>query len=130
MLQPTKTNKATTVADFVSCLLFSRTQAHIYHLQTSSFAKHNALGDYYDSIVGLVDSLVESYQGSNPNITGYSNNYTISNSEGAVVPYFEKLLLMVMEGRMLFGTDTDLQNIIDEIISLIKSTLYKLKKLS
>ncbi len=130
MLQPTKTNKATTVADFVSCLLFSRTQAQIFHWQTSSFAKHNALGDYYDSVVGLVDSLVESYQGSNSNITGYSNNYTISNSEGAVVPYFEKLLLMVMEGRMLFGTDTDLQNIIDEIISLIKSTLYKLKKLS
>jgi hypothetical protein len=130
MLQPTKTNKATTVADFVSCLLFSRTQAHIFHLQTSSYAKHIALNEYYDEIVDKVDELVESYQGCNPNITGYSNNYTITNREGAVESYFENLCMFVKDNRAVFGDESDLQNIIDEIIALIKSTLYKLKKLS
>lgn len=130
MLSPLKTNKAVTVADFVSCLLFSRTQAHTFHLQTKSLAKHLALNDYYDGIVGLVDELVESYQGCYDIITGYHNNYTLTNREGADVSYFDGVLKFVKENRGLFGEDTDLQNIVDEIISLLKKTLYKLKHLS
>lgn len=130
MLSPLKTNKAVTVADFVSCLLFSRTQAHVLHLQTKSFAKHLALKDYYEDIVGLTDELVESYQGCYDTIKGYHNNYTLTNREGADVSYFEGVLKFVKENRGLFGDDSDLQNIVDEIISLIKKTLYKLKTLS
>lgn len=33
-------------------------------------------------------------------------------------------------GRMAFGTDTHLQNSVDEICSLLASTLYKLKNLA
>lgn len=130
MLSPLKTNKAVTVADFVSCLLFSRTQAHVLHLQTKSLAKHLALNDYYDDIVGLTDDLVESYQGCYDIIKGYHNNYTLTNREGADVSYFDGVLKFVKENRGLFGEDTDLQNIVDEIVSLLKKTLYKLKHLS
>ena len=130
MLSPLKTNKAVTVADFVSCLFFSRTQAHVLHLQTKSLAKHLALNDYYDGIAGLTDDLVESYQGCYDIITGYHNNYTITNREGADINYFEGVLKFVKENRGLFGEDTDLQNIVDEITTLIKKTLYKLKTLS
>jgi len=49
--------------DIVSGILHSRTQIHIYHLQTKSFAVHKALNDYYDGVVDLFDGLVESYQG-------------------------------------------------------------------
>ncbi len=51
----------------------SRTQAHIFHLQTPSFAAHTALQLYYEGIVPLVDGFVESYQGKNGIITGYGN---------------------------------------------------------
>ena len=50
-------------SDFVSVLFQSRTQAHVWHLQTDSHAEHSALGDYYEDIVGATDSLVEGMQG-------------------------------------------------------------------
>lgn len=62
------------IGQFISTLFASRTQAHIFHLQTigeGSFAMHSALNIYYDDIVGLVDGLVESYQGRYGIITGY-----------------------------------------------------------
>jgi hypothetical protein len=63
---------ANEIANFVSTLFASRTQAHIFHLQTTSFAKHKALNEYYDEIVGLTDGIIESYQGRYGIIEGYS----------------------------------------------------------
>jgi len=47
------------VVQFTSTLFASRTQAHIFHLQTTSYAQHIALGEYYGGIVDLVDGLTE-----------------------------------------------------------------------
>jgi len=120
------TNK---VAEFVMCLLHSRTQAHIFHFQTTSFAKHKALEDYYTGIVDLVDGLVEAYQGTNGIIKGYNNTERCNNNEDGVILYFDKLLVYVKETRTIMSSDSDIQNSIDEIVMLIKSTLYKLKNL-
>ena len=51
--------------------MHSRTQAHVFHLQTPSFAEHKALNDYYNGIVDLVDGFVESYQGKYGILNGY-----------------------------------------------------------
>ena len=49
--------------EYVGTLMQSRNQAHIFHLQTSSYSQHIALQEYYEGIVDLIDSLVEAYQG-------------------------------------------------------------------
>jgi len=49
--------------EMVCNILHSRNQAHVFHLQTQSFAEHKALNDYYDGVVALFDGIVESYQG-------------------------------------------------------------------
>lgn len=116
------------VNDFISVLLFSRNQAHVFHWQTNSYAAHMAFEGYYDGIVELVDSLVESYQGINDIIKLYSNDEKYVYGTDAAT-YFKDLLEFVNTNRTLF-IDTDILNIIDEIITLIKSTLYKLTKLS
>ena len=46
------------VAMFAVTLLHSATNAHLFHWSTDSFAKHMALGEYYDNIVELTDSYV------------------------------------------------------------------------
>jgi hypothetical protein len=46
--------------EMISLILHSRTQIHILHLQTKSFAEHKVLNEYYDEIGDLVDGLVES----------------------------------------------------------------------
>ena len=61
------------IGQFISTLMSARTQAHIFHLQTPSFAAHTALNGFYDEIVGTIDGLVESYQGKYGIIEGYSN---------------------------------------------------------
>ena len=79
----------------ISTLMASRDQAHIFHWQTKgpgSFAAHMALNAYYDAIPGLVDALVESYQGKNGIIHDYTNfNLNQYQSKEQVIAYFEVL---------------------------------------
>lgn len=50
-------------AKFIAILFLSRDIAHREHLRTKIYAQHVALGDFYDAIIGLADSLTEMYQG-------------------------------------------------------------------
>jgi hypothetical protein len=116
------------VGQFVSTLMASRTQAHIFHLQTPSFAAHMALQGYYEGIIPLFDGFVESYQGKNGIITGYGN-IALQEYESceAIIMYFETLCMYVEKSRGMVCQDSYLQNQIDEIVALIKSTIYKLR---
>jgi hypothetical protein len=115
------------MANFVSTLFHSRTQAHTFHLQTNSFAAHKALNEYYDSIIDLVDSLIESYQGRYGILKGYKGMADVLEyDENVVVKYFEALCMYVEKNRPLLPQDSYIQNQIDELIALIESTKYKL----
>ena len=111
----------------ISYLLHSRTQAHIFHLQTPSFAAHKALNDYYDGIVDIVDGLVESYQGKYGVIREYTS-FSVMNYESCeqITTYFEALARIVEQLRQ-GNQDSYIQNQIDEVVTLIHSTIYKLK---
>lgn len=117
-------------AKIVSFLLHSRTQAHIFHLQTKSFAEHSALNAYYDGVVDLIDGLTESYQGKYGILKGYTN-YTVSDYTGKnqLLVFFENLVNKISNLRKSIK-DSYIQNQIDTVIELIHSTLYKLKFLS
>lgn len=114
----------------VSCLFHSRTQVHVFHLQTKSFSEHQALGAYYDSIIGIVDGLIESYQGKYGILMNYTNlpikNYT---DNAQVVSYFMQLGEVVEVLRQDIQ-DSYLQNQIDNVTELIESTKYKLRFLA
>jgi hypothetical protein len=116
------------VGQFISTLFSSRTQAHVFHLQTDSFAAHKALNDYYDEIVGITDGIVESYQGKYGIISGYGNIalQEFQNCEGVIL-YFETLCMYVEKSRQMLPQDTYIQNQIDEVVALINSTIYKLR---
>ena len=117
-----------------SLLLHSRTQTHSFHVGVKgvgSFSAHVALGNYYDSIVGLVDGLVEAYQGQygliklQP-VSGLDTNNDIKN----IIAYFDKLSQAVAKLRKDEKLQMSwLQNDIDNIVTLIYSTKYKLTNL-
>jgi hypothetical protein len=113
--------------EMICNVLHSRTQAHVYHLQTESYSEHKALNDYYNDIVGLFDGIVESYQGKYGIIKNFKTfeveNY-VDNS--TTVEYFERLINIIEENRSAVS-DSYIQNQIDTIIELIRSTMYKLK---
>jgi len=118
------------IANFISNLFASRTQAHIFHLQTTSFAKHKALNDYYDEIVDLTDGIVESYQGRYGIIEGYTAGMPLVEGDNDVINYFESLCSYVEETRANLPQDSYIQNQVDEVVALIESTKYKLINLN
>lgn len=114
----------------ISHLMHSRTQTHVFHLQTNSYAEHVALGAYYDGIVGLVDGLVESYQGKYGILEGYQSYNVIQYSGKATVIGYLKALLSIISSTRSAIQDSYIQNQIDTVEELVTSTLYKLRFLS
>lgn len=111
---------------FIGTLMQSRNQAHIFHLQSTSYAQHVALQGYYEGIIPLIDGLVESYQGRHGILRGYKMTGNIKEDESTVL-YFEGLSKFVETIRTQIPQDSYIQNQVDEVIDLIESTKYKLK---
>ena len=118
-------------AEFIGTLLHSATIAHFMHLQAEgegSYAKHIALGDYYDGIVGLVDTLAESIQGAYDVIlTPYP--VTFGNPDMDALEYISACRDYVRQERGNLPQDSEIQNEVDSIATLLNSTCYKLTRL-
>lgn len=121
--------------ELASLFFHSRTQAHVFHLGVNgpgSFAAHAALNVYYDNIVGIIDGLVESYQGKYGLITfqevdGLDTNCDIKN----IIKYFVKLITGLDKLRTAEKLqDSWIQNQIDNVEELLYSTKYKLENLA
>ena len=123
--QEEKTN--TDFVEMISILLHSQTQAHTYHLQSTSYAEHKALQTYYEGIDGLVDTIVEAYQGKYGIVKGYKTmSFNDYKGNESTIGYFQKLCDKVTELRDCCE-DSWLQNEIDNVCTLLNQTLYKLK---
>lgn len=111
------------IQEFISLLFEIEINSHIAHLQTDKYSDHIALNSLYEDIVGLRDRFIESYQGKYEIITGYK----VSSTEGIeMIPYLKNTLKSIEEYRLTLE-DGYLQQICDDIIELITSTLYKLR---
>lgn len=117
-------------ADFVGMMFLARDVAHSVHLNTRSFSKHMALNTFYDGIVDLADKFAEAYQGKHGLIGPISlmNARKTSN----IVEFLQDQVDEIEKVRyeVCDKTETALQNIIDEIVGLYLSTLYKLRFLA
>lgn len=116
-----------TCAAMVLELFHVRTNAHMLHLKTRSYAAHMALGSFYDELTDKIDSLAEAYQG----------RYGIINypevpfkQEADAIMMIKTIRRYIDDNRQGMTPDSELQNIIDEIVALMDSTLYKLEFLS
>jgi DNA-binding ferritin-like protein len=115
-------------AQFIGTLLHSATLTHFKHWLVTgvgSDAAHRALGDYYDEIVDLVDSLTESIQGAYDElIQPYADSF--DNSPLEPLPYMRALRQYVRTQRAGLPQDSEIQNEIDGIATLINHTIYRL----
>ena len=115
---------------FIGMLFLARDVAHSVHLNTRSFAKHSALQGFYEGIVPLADDLAEAYQGRHGLIGPIALHSAKKTSN--IVEFLQDQLddIEKMRYEVISKNDTALQNIIDEIVGLYLSTLYKLRFLS
>jgi hypothetical protein len=116
------------VEQCISRLLHAVTLTHMYHLKSRSFSQHMALGSFYEGLDDLVDSLIEAYQGKYGLIEDYETD--AGEMPPSPLEYLIALNEYVAQSRTEFPQDSELQNIIDEIVALIDSTLYKLRFLA
>ena len=116
------------IGEFIGTLLHSATIAHIKHLQAvgeGSYAKHIALGDYYDEIVEATDSLAEAIQGCLGQIIE-SYPPMFGNPATEALDYLKSIREYVITNRDAISDYSNIQNEIDNIMTLLDSTIYKL----
>ena len=109
---------------YIGALMNSREQAHIFHLRTNSYAEHKALEKYYEKIVPLLDEWAEAYMGKYGRLRKISANKRFLQNPAKAKGYFRALLTRVKAIKL--PKDTYLKNIQDEIVALIRKTLYML----
>lgn len=117
-------------AEFVGMLFLARDVTHSVHLNTRSYAKHKALQKFYDNIIDLADGFAETYQGKHGLIgpIGLQSAKKTTN----VMEFLEAQVEEIEKCRyeICDKDDSTLQNLIDGILELYYSTLYKLRFLA
>ena len=117
------------VSKFLATLMHSRTEAHMLHLMTKSFAAHKALNDYYDAVVGIVDDYAETFQGKYSVVPSYAVEPVGVEKGKAPLDWIMSLGKSVKDLRKKLPKDSELENIADEATALIDQTIYKLREL-
>jgi len=117
-------------AAIVAVLFTSRDHAHRAHLLTKSSAQHVALGEFYDAVVDLADSLAEVRMGT---YGAFTEIPVEPPARGAIDAALEAHLNKIEDLRAAFGgkaCDRPIENLLDEVGALFAQTLYKLRNLS
>ena len=113
------------IGEFLLICFHARTNAHVLHLQTRSYAAHKALNKFYDEIVDLADSFAEAYTGSYGLIEFPGVPYEPCETGLGLLDEMDETIDSARDA--LTKGDTHLMSILDEIAALVASTRYKLR---
>lgn len=114
------------IEEFCGTLMQSVVEMWKAHLMTDRYSEHMALDEYYKEMPEKIDSFIESFLSIDGKINNYKNVLTFNNN---AIKYITELKSFVVDGRDKYASTTELESAIDDILSLIDSTLYKLKEL-
>ena len=106
-----------------------RDQIHLFHWQTEVGDKHKALGDYYDDFLEQLDGLMEVIMGKYGRISVKSvgNPQPLVDLSDVNVEEFVNSKVSIFENsKKLFAKDSEILNILDEIIAEIQKLKYLL----
>lgn len=116
-------SKATVELAYFSNLFHATTQLHIDHFQADTYAKHIALEEAYEGLLKLLDTLIEVRQGeSEVKFTGYKAIPFSDNQDS--IDYLEALIQSSNDYRL--DKSSNVQNLVDEILTVLNKTIYKL----
>ncbi len=116
--------------NLIELFLTLQNQLRVFHWQTESHAQHEAFGDTYGTLDGLVDSFIEVYIGR------YQRPFAKNKFEVSLVNYdsgtcgdFVDIFVEVLENQLasaISEKDTDLLNIRDEMLAALNKLKYLL----
>ena len=119
-----------TAAQLMGLLFLGRNVAHSVHLNTRSYSKHVALNIFYERIIGAADDFAEAYQGRHGLIGPIA--IPAAKKTTNIVEFLQSQLEEIEKCRyeVVDKSDSSLQQLIDNIVELYLTTLYKLRFLA
>ena len=119
-----------TAAQLMGLLFLGRNVAHSVHLNTRSYSKHVALNIFYERIIGAADDFAEAYQGRNGLIGPIA--IPAAKKTTNIIEFLQTQLDEIEKCRyeVVDKSDSSLQQLIDNIVELYLTTLYKLRFLA
>lgn len=118
------------IEQLISRVFYARNVAHFEHWRatgTGSYAKHQALGSFYEEVIEAVDDLVEAYQGAFE---------LIGSIPAPAAPKGDVLKLLEADAAWIEENHEDIcqgnravANLIDSLTGVYLSTIYKLRNL-
>ena len=118
------------IEQLISRVFYARNVAHFEHWRAKgvgSYAKHKALGSFYDDVIDALDDLVEAYQGAfdligsipAPEIYKGDILKLLEGDAGWIEKHHEE----ICKGNRAIA------NLIDSLTGVYLSTIYKLRNL-
>ena len=118
------------IEQLISRVFYARNAAHFMHWRAKgdgSFAKHMALGEFYDGVIDALDPLVEAYQGAY-DLIGNIPSPTAQISDA--LKLFEADAAWIEENHeSICGGNRAVANLIDTLTGVYLSAIYKLRNL-
>lgn len=112
------------ITELIARVFCTRDCAHLKHWSTGSYAEHQALGDFYEEVIDIVDNLVECYQGN----FGRIGKVKLDSQAGEPLKCMESDAVWIAENSEAISGDVEaLENILQELTGLYLRTIYKLK---
>ena len=115
--------------EFAALIFMSSEFGHRAHLRTNSFAAHSALGSFYTGLIDLRDKLVEAYQGRYGSVDIPCCEMPASGQDPLATIKEHLKLLEGLRYEAIPKEDSPIQNIVDEVVGVYLSTIYKLENL-
>lgn len=118
------------IEQLIARVFYARNVAHFEHWRAEGvggYARHQALGDFYDKVIDALDSLVEAYQGA----------FDLIGTVPAPKTKAEDILMILVEDAEWIEKNHEaicqgnraVANLIDSVTGVYLSTIYKLRNL-
>ena len=118
------------IEELISRVFYARNVAHFEHWRatgTGSYAKHQALGTFYNEVIEAIDDLVEAYQGA---FSLIGNIPAPKVTERDVLKLLEADADWIEENHeAICRGNRGVANLIDVVTDTYLSTIYKLRNL-
>lgn len=112
------------IKDLITKSFKARNTAHANHWTTNSFSQHEALGEFYEDLIGVLDKYVEAYQGT------FGQLEQAPDQVDDIAKFLRKDMLWLNANRKEIARGVPaLENILDEMVAVYMKTLYKVENL-
>jgi len=112
------------INELITKIFTERNNSHAKHWSTNSYAQHQALGEFYENVIEILDKYVEAYMGT------FGKIEDIPEDVDNISQVVRDNLIFLNENRSELSKEvTALENILDELAGLHMTTLFKLENL-